>query len=364
MQGGDANGGSKATASLHTFAAFITDTKVLPHSSTLSVADTLRSTVAGSPMLSRALRLPPNRIRTDQRDHLHSRLSDACRITSELRHEALDLVELRQRGHEYDSRHLRSRYGEAQRIFDILWQQERTPFSPLVGNDGFFVESNYQRARPGLDPAREQDLARTPNVYIHDDIIQHSADSQAARPLSPNPLVCPEDTGKAPDAEVEQWLSLKKERESLTSEYEIKALKGGEVRESAFLQPQQGQTSDPASHKAKSSEHSEWTQLQSIQEAEELVERPGRKEIEEQSEVELRKRLSSFGYTRAQIEATVKQQKEGTETKHTTTTTTTTLSRLTAKSHPVYPKIHSKYLAIDTLRYYELPWEYDVVSMS
>lgn len=29
---------------------------------------------------------------------------------------------------------------------------------------------------------------------------------------------------------------------------------------------------------------------------------------------------------------------------------------------PIYPKIHVKYLSLDTLRYYEVPWEYDSVS--
>ena len=31
---------------------------------------------------------------------------------------------------------------------------------------------------------------------------------------------------------------------------------------------------------------------------------------------------------------------------------------------PVYPKVHTDYIATETLRYYDVPWEYDKVSQT
>jgi hypothetical protein len=87
-----------------------------------------------------------------------------------------------------------------------------------------------------------------------------------------------------------------------------------------------------------------------------------REKVKTQIQHETRKRLVRFGYTHTQIEALVKEE-SGTNdsTRTTATTTTTTLSREGEMRNPVYPKINLKYLSLDTLRYYHLPWEYDPV---
>jgi hypothetical protein len=53
-------------------------------------------------------------------------LQDATRISSELRVEIFELIDLRKAGREYNSRQLHSTYDEAQAVFSALWTQERS----------------------------------------------------------------------------------------------------------------------------------------------------------------------------------------------------------------------------------------------
>lgn len=76
-----------------------------------------------------------------------------------------------------------------------------------------------------------------------------------------------------------------------------------------------------------------------------------RKKAEKGFEDEFRKRSASFGNTDTQIANRVTEERQREERK-----------AATQRRAPVYPKIHTKYLAIETLRYYEVPWEYDRVS--
>lgn len=82
---------------------------------------------------------------------------------------------------------------------------------------------------------------------------------------------------------------------------------------------------------------------------------------EKDFEDQMRSRLSKHGFTEAQIDALVDEDRDR-KNATTTTTTTTTMSRWSGDGKPVYSKVHRKYLALDTLRYYDVPWEYDVVS--
>lgn len=72
----------------------------------------------------------------------------------------------------------------------------------------------------------------------------------------------------------------------------------------------------------------------------------------------MRKRLARQGYTEAQINRMVR---EKDDKKPSTITTTTTVEKWKSAA-PVYAKIHRDYISIDTLRYYEIPYEYDRVS--
>lgn len=102
-------------------------------------------------------------------------------------------------------------------------------------------------------------------------------------------------------------------------------------------------------------------------------EKRGKQEAEEKFQNEMRKRLASLGYTERTIEIMVDQEKAkqfkqkveasprgGSHDRRTTTTTTTTsLDLFQSPRAPVYPKVHRDYLAVETLKYYDLPWEYD-----
>jgi hypothetical protein len=108
-----------------------------------------------------------------------------------------------------------------------------------------------------------------------------------------------------------------------------------------------------------------------------------RKEKEEKAEKEkkaekqkmddaMRKHLAESGFTQSQIEAIMdknkkqqQQQQQQPASHRTTTTTTTTLARVPLREEvPVYAKIHVDYISTETLRYYDIPWEYDRVRYS
>lgn len=79
----------------------------------------------------------------------------------------------------------------------------------------------------------------------------------------------------------------------------------------------------------------------------------------------MRERLIAAGLSGREIENIMDKEKKKQGT--TTTTTTTTLLRSNALEpfhghQPVYAKIHTDYLSIETLRYYDIPFEYDHVS--
>ena len=79
----------------------------------------------------------------------------------------------------------------------------------------------------------------------------------------------------------------------------------------------------------------------------------------------MRERLYKAGYSSREIERVISDEKEKTTKKITTTTTTRTSNALTpfeGSRAPIYAKIHRDYLSVDTLKYYDIPWEYDKVS--
>jgi hypothetical protein len=60
-----------------------------------------------------------------RRDRLLIHLEDASRASSELRFETLALIDMCQMGSIHDSERLRSKYDQAQHVFDKLWAQEK-----------------------------------------------------------------------------------------------------------------------------------------------------------------------------------------------------------------------------------------------
>ena len=71
----------------------------------------------------------------------------------------------------------------------------------------------------------------------------------------------------------------------------------------------------------------------------------------------LRERSRHAGASEREIEKIVDDEND--KAKKTTTTTTTTIERFRSPNPAVYAKVHRDYLSIDTLRYYDIPYDYD-----
>lgn len=100
-------------------------------------------------------------------------------------------------------------------------------------------------------------------------------------------------------------------------------------------------------------------QFERRQREKKLKEEEDKKKKEAEIEEELRRRLSRSGYTEAQIDRMIKEEKN---TPSTSTKIVRKEETVWKSSAPVYAKIHRDYLSVDTLRYYEIPYEYDRVS--
>jgi len=118
---------------------------------------------------------------------------------------------------------------------------------------------------------------------------------------------------------------------------------------------------------AKEREDREWAEFERRRKEKEEKEAKEKKEAQAKLDEAMRKRLAESGFTQSQIDAIMDKEKKKQEpiSKTTTTTTTTTLARVPLRGHvPVYAKIHVDYISTETLRYYDIPWEYDRVSIN
>lgn len=74
-----------------------------------------------------------------------------------------------------------------------------------------------------------------------------------------------------------------------------------------------------------------------------------------------------MGWSKARVDMEI--ERERVKRKTTTTTTTTTISGgalvplYPANQAPTYAKVKREHIAIETLKYYGIPWEYDRVSL-
>ena len=100
------------------------------------------------------------------------------------------------------------------------------------------------------------------------------------------------------------------------------------------------------------------------QKEKEEEEKAKKKEHEEEIEREMRERLARKGYSYREIERILEDEKAVKTTRTTTTTTTRAGNALVpfdGHHAPVYAKVHRDFLSVDTLKYYDVPWEYDKV---
>ena len=148
-------------------------------------------------------------------------------------------------------------------------------------------------------------------------------------------------------AEIER-LEEERERERIIAEYERRA-------EEARIRRKIKQEEIAAKQKKDRA----YQAFLAEQEAKQEKEKAEKQSAEEDFQDEMRKRLRRFGYTEAQIEDMVKDESEKASAASTSRSAGDLLSQSRA---PIWPKINVKYLSIETLIYYDLPWEYDAVS--
>lgn len=154
--------------------------------------------------------------------------------------------------------------------------------------------------------------------------------------------------------------AAKEEKKRIIDDYERKQREDEEDRKAEEKRIKE--KLEREKREAKEKEEREWADFLRKQKEKEEEEKEKKKKREEEFEDEMRKRLARFGFTPNQIETMVQEEmaKQG---KTTTTTTTTAIERWQNPRAPVYAKVHRDYLSIDTLKYYDVPWEYDRVCL-
>ena len=104
-------------------------------------------------------------------------------------------------------------------------------------------------------------------------------------------------------------------------------------------------------------EDREWVEFERRRKEKQEKEDPEENEARTELDEAMRKRLEEIGFTQSQIDQIMA--KEQAERDKMSTMTT---ARPLRPHVPVYAKIHTKYISTEVLRYYDLPWEYDLVS--
>ena len=146
----------------------------------------------------------------------------------------------------------------------------------------------------------------------------------------------------------------KETRDRAIADYERKksedAQKAKEQREILIMQLKMEED------KKKEKEKKEWEEFVRKQKEKEEEEKAKKKKQEEELDEQMRKRLHQFGFQENQIQAMIKPEKvpqlqQG----------LTPVNPLQLAYQPTYVKVHKDHLSIDTLVYYDIPWEYDRV---
>ena len=158
--------------------------------------------------------------------------------------------------------------------------------------------------------------------------------------------------GREKAAEEERRLKEKLERE----QKEQREKKDREWHE--FLEKQKADK-----EKAEKEEKEAYERFLKKQQEKKEKEEKEKKESEEKFQNEMRRRLANLGYTEKTIEIMIDEEKAK-KFKADVEKKSDQMEVWRPHKAPIYPKVHRDYLAIETLKYYDLPWEYDRVSFS
>jgi hypothetical protein len=116
---------------------------------------------------------------------------------------------------------------------------------------------------------------------------------------------------------------------------------------------------------AKEREEREWKEFEhrrKEKEEKEEKEAKEKKEAQETLDDAMRKRLAGLGLPQSQIDAIMDKEKKKREPTSKAPTTISSMRDPRTPHIPVYAKIHIDYIATETLRFFDIPWEYARVS--
>ncbi|SMY24007.1 unnamed protein product [Zymoseptoria tritici ST99CH_1A5] len=222
-------------------------------------------------------------------------------------------------------------------------------------------QAEWERDRPGGSGryrSRSRGHSPTPTFHIYNRAMEEDDDRDPSRafPLVPYPPTRypPHPQGGAKIREQGPLGNVERERRPY------------KVEETAFEQKERRETYleyKQREQDAKDEEERKYDDFVRLQaEKKEKMEREATEE-EENFQTEMRKRLSNMGYTQQTIDILVDEEIPSESRKQVESTHDTTALAAGSDSHPpdapVYPKVHRKYLSVETLNYYHIPWEYD-----
>lgn len=175
------------------------------------------------------------------------------------------------------------------------------------------------------------------------------------------------------------WYDLQREQERLKAEYELKRLqdkanadrqKQHEAELIAAYEARKRDDKDKEKaaevallqkierekREKKEREDREWDEFLRIQKEKKEEEKAEKQKKEEELEGAMRERLREHGFTDSQIAAMIAKKKKNEERPSSSSGALVSIGR----QAPVYPKVHLQYLDTETLRYFGIPYEYDV----
>ncbi|KAF2272605.1 uncharacterized protein EI97DRAFT_206846 [Westerdykella ornata] len=155
--------------------------------------------------------------------------------------------------------------------------------------------------------------------------------------------------------QAEKERKAREERERIIAEYErnkvLDAEKAKRQREELIMQLRIEE------EKRKKEEEEEYQRFLQKQKQKEEEEKAKKAKKEQELEDAMRKRLAQFGFQENQIQAMIKPEEQAKLQQQQGMTPMNPLPRLTHQ--PTYVKVHKEHLSIDTLHYYDIPYEID-----
>jgi hypothetical protein len=231
-------------------------------------------------------------------------------------------------------------------------------------------EADYRREKELRKMEREKDKAERERRRIIDEenlrMTEAKREQEDLRRRARDEWEREEREAKAErQAAVDAWERKKRQEEDeaeesrkrLIAEYEAKKI--ADAKKAKEAEDELRMKIKLEEQERKEKEEREYKEFLRRQKEKEEEEEAKKKAVEEKLEAEMAHRLARFGFQNNQIQAMIKPEKKD------------ELAVGLAPSNPypwgtghqpTYPKIHRDYLSIDTLAYFDIPWEYDRVS--